>query len=66
MKKRDIKLTLESLIAIGEGVSKSRIAFSDSIQKDLSDLRTMMVYTRFDLEATRRERDYWFKKATGR
>jgi len=63
MKKRDIKLELESLIASCEDTPSSNIIFSDMIAKDLQDLRTYIMYMKLDIEALRRERDYWLKKS---
>lgn len=64
MKKRDIKLELESLIFLSEDVPPGhKISFSESIERDLSDLRTLVVYMKLDIEALRRERDYWLKKS---
>ena len=64
MKKRDIKLELESLISLSEDAPDgSVIIFSDTIEKDLQDLRTYIMYMKLDIEALRRERDYWLKKS---
>jgi hypothetical protein len=41
------------------------IAAMKSIKRLLDEMRLAAIYLRFDVEATRREREFWKKKAGG-